>query len=141
MYCCFRKQLFKEGIAKEYGYASYLNIRAGLQRYLVGPPNNREIDIHNDREFESTNQVFQGKLKIIIHEGCNITKRKTIHKILPRCIHLEHCRSTIPTFFKNKFSLRYPSTSKGMAGKGAENWKFICTKVWSNWQRICYHNL
>ena len=76
-YCCVRKQPNKEGKAEEYGHASYLNIRAGLQRYLVGPPNNKQIDIRQDREFQSANQVFLGKLKQMRHEGRDITKHKS----------------------------------------------------------------
>ena len=36
-YCCVHKLANKDGVCEEYGRASYLNIRSGLQRFLVGP--------------------------------------------------------------------------------------------------------
>ena len=51
-YCCVRKVPNKDGVAEEYGKASFLNMRAGLQRFLVSPPHNRVIDIRKDIEFQ-----------------------------------------------------------------------------------------
>ena len=75
-YCAIRKQPKKDGTLQEYGKSSYLNIRACLQRHLSSPPYNRKIDIKKDKEFQGSNQVLEGKLKIMKREGRDRTEHK-----------------------------------------------------------------
>jgi hypothetical protein len=74
-YACVRQRT-KEGELKDYSKSGYRNLRAGLQRFLVSPPNNIEINILTEKSFQSANQVFDGKLKLLKRSGKDVT----IHK-------------------------------------------------------------
>ena len=77
-YCCVRKAPKKDGVAEHYGRSAYLNMRSGLQRYLVSPPFNRRIDLRKDKEFQGANQVLEEQLKMLRREGLDITKHKSV---------------------------------------------------------------
>jgi hypothetical protein len=51
-------------------------MRAGLNRYLISPPYNRQINIITDKSFQAANQVYEGKIKEMKKNG----KVKTQHK-------------------------------------------------------------
>lgn len=76
-YACVRKQPEPGSMAGEdYSRSGYRNIRAGLQRHLVSPPHNRQINIMSDIDFQKANQVFNGKIKGLKKEGKDVTKHK-----------------------------------------------------------------
>ena len=52
-----------------YAKASYVGLRAAVHRHLTGEPYSRQINILQDREFQSANQVFLGMLKRMKKEG------------------------------------------------------------------------
>lgn len=56
-----------------YGIASYIALRAGLNRYLKEPPVSRPVCLMRDAEFTSANKVFLGMLKRIRKSGRDIT--------------------------------------------------------------------
>jgi hypothetical protein len=70
------RQKCTEGVGKEYSKSGFRNLRAGLQRHLVNPPYNVQIDLRNDRCFQSANQVFEGKLKLLKKSGLD----QSVHK-------------------------------------------------------------
>ena len=43
---------------KEYSKSGMVNIRSGLNRYLQDPPNRRNIDLMNDKQFLQANKVL-----------------------------------------------------------------------------------
>ena len=53
-----------------------VNIRSGLNRYLNCPPHNRNINIMQDRPFQTSNEVFNAVLKEIRRKGMD----KTCHE-------------------------------------------------------------
>lgn len=70
-----------ESIGREYSRSGYRNIRAGLQRHLVSPPNNRDINLMSGSAFRMANQVYEGKLKSLKRAGKDQTKHKpAIHE-------------------------------------------------------------
>ncbi|XP_070684550.1 uncharacterized protein [Pempheris klunzingeri] len=74
-----------------YGIASYIALRAGLNRYFKEPPASRPVCLMRDPEFTSANKVFLGMLKRIRKSGRDITSH---HQALsPDDIHvLRHSR-------------------------------------------------
>ncbi|XP_076583454.1 uncharacterized protein LOC143318850 isoform X1 [Chaetodon auriga] len=56
-----------------YGIASYIALRAGLNRYFKEPPVSRSLCLMRDAEFTSANKVFLGLLKRIRKSGRDIT--------------------------------------------------------------------
>ncbi|XP_044047160.1 uncharacterized protein LOC122873905 isoform X1 [Siniperca chuatsi] len=56
-----------------YGIASYIALRAGLNRYFKEPPVSRPVCLMRDAEFTSANKVFLGVLKRIRKSGRDIT--------------------------------------------------------------------
>ncbi|XP_040892151.1 uncharacterized protein LOC121180633 [Toxotes jaculatrix] len=56
-----------------YGIASYIALRAGLNRYFKEPPVVRLVCLMRDAEFTSANKVFLGVLKRIRKSGRDIT--------------------------------------------------------------------
>jgi integrase len=74
-YACIR-QRNKEGQMRDYSKSGFRNLRAGIQRFLVSPPNNLEINILTDKCFQSANQVFDGKLKLLKRSGKDVTEHK-----------------------------------------------------------------
>lgn len=55
-----------------YGIASYIALRAGLNRYFKEPPVSRPVCLMKDAEFTSANKVFLGVLKRIRKSGRDI---------------------------------------------------------------------
>ena len=60
-----------------YSRSSLVGIRAGLNRYLQGPPFNRTLNIVVDREFIPANKILTGRIKLNRSEGHDVTKHKT----------------------------------------------------------------
>lgn len=56
-----------------YGIASYIALRAGLNRYFKEPPVSRPVCLMRDAEFTSANKVFLGVLKRIRKSGRDLT--------------------------------------------------------------------
>lgn len=56
-----------------YGIASYIALRAGLNRYFKEHPVSRPVCLMRDAEFTSANKVFMGVLKRIRRSGRDIT--------------------------------------------------------------------
>ncbi|KAM6941768.1 uncharacterized protein PEZ65_003775 [Lycodopsis pacificus] len=56
-----------------YGIASYIALRAGLNRYFKERPVSRPVSLMKDAEFSSANKVFLGVLKKIRKSGRDIT--------------------------------------------------------------------
>lgn len=68
----------KSSIRREtYSKSSYVNVRAGINRYLRLPPNNRQINLMGDKEFQHSNHVFVGALKKLREAGKDLTSHKT----------------------------------------------------------------
>ncbi|KAI3352257.1 hypothetical protein L3Q82_005236 [Scortum barcoo] len=63
----------RNGKGELYGVASYIALRAGLNRYFKEPPVNRPVCLMRDAEFTSANKVFLGVLKRIRKSGRDIT--------------------------------------------------------------------
>ena len=76
-YSSVRKQVGKNGEVEEYGRVSYLNMRSGIQRFLVSPPYNLSVDLRRDPEFQSANQVLDGKLKLLKRQGQDVSQHKS----------------------------------------------------------------
>ena len=57
-----------------YSKSSINNIRAAIQRHLQSPPFSRQLNILQDKEFVSANNVFVGNLKRNKRQGCDTTK-------------------------------------------------------------------
>ncbi|XP_078122363.1 uncharacterized protein LOC144527898 isoform X2 [Sander vitreus] len=62
----------RNGKGELYGIASYIALRAGLNRYLKEPPFSRPVCLMRDAEFTSANKVFLGVLKRIRKCGRNL---------------------------------------------------------------------
>lgn len=82
----------RNGKGELYGIASYIALRAGLNRYLKEPPVSRPVCLMRDAEFTSANKVFLGLLKRIRKSGRDLTSH---HQALSTCdIHLlRHSRA------------------------------------------------
>lgn len=63
----------RNGKGELYGIASYIALRAGLNRYFKEPPVSRPVCLMRDAEFTSANKVFLGVLKRIRKSGRDIT--------------------------------------------------------------------
>jgi hypothetical protein len=61
---------------EQYSKSAYVNIRAGLNRYLTSPPNNQQINLMRDKVFMQANQVFCGVLRKMRVDGLDTTKHK-----------------------------------------------------------------
>ena len=123
-YCCVRKVPNKQGVADEYGKASYLNMRAGIQRFLVSPPHNRVIDIRKDIEFQAANQVLQGKLKMLRREGRDNTKHKS--PISPDDLAKLYSSGTLNTDNPRNLHLKvFFEISLHFGRRGREGWRFL----------------
>ena len=58
-----------------------VNLRSGINRHMVLPPNNRIIDIMRESEFQIANRVFNGQLRILRKSGLDKSKkRKAVSK-------------------------------------------------------------
>ena len=75
-YASARQKSKTDELGKEYSKSAYRNLRCGIQRYLVSPPINRRIDIIKDKTFQSANQVYDGKLKLLKKSGLDVTCHK-----------------------------------------------------------------
>ena len=75
--CQFYAGLAPAGESVDYSKSSYVNIRAGLNRYLRSPPTQRKINLMHDKEFMESNQVFSGLLKTMRRAGLDKTTHKT----------------------------------------------------------------
>ncbi|XP_068590801.1 uncharacterized protein KIAA1958-like [Cebidichthys violaceus] len=82
----------RNGKGELYGIASYIALRAGLNRYFKEPPVSRPVSLMKDAEFSSANKVFSGVLKKIRKSGRDVTLH---HRALsPRDIRtLRHSRA------------------------------------------------
>ncbi|XP_035515490.1 uncharacterized protein LOC118326576 [Morone saxatilis] len=74
-----------------YGIASYIALRAGLNRYFKEPPVSRPVCLMRDAEFTSANKVFLGVLKRIRKSGRDITSHHQALSPKDICI-LRHSR-------------------------------------------------
>ena len=75
--CRFYAGLAPAGESVDYSKSSYVNIRAGLNRYLRSPPTQRKINLMHDKEFMESIQVFSGLLKTMRRAGLDKTTHKT----------------------------------------------------------------
>ena len=62
---------------ESYSKSSMINLRAGLNRFLRLPPNNRIINLMHNEVFQNANQVFKGQLRRHKNEGKDVSKRRT----------------------------------------------------------------
>ncbi len=76
--CRFYAAIGKQDPSKTpcYSKSSYINIRAGLNRYLRAPPLSRNLNIMTDRAFMKSNQVFVGIIKKLRREGKDTSTHK-----------------------------------------------------------------
>ena len=58
---------------KEYSKSGMVNIRSGLNHYLQDPPNRRNIDLMNDKQFLQANKVFTGRLRDNKEKGLDVS--------------------------------------------------------------------
>lgn len=85
----------RNGKGELYGIASYIALRAGLNRYLKEPPVSRPVCLMRDAEFTSANMVFLGLLKRIRKSAQDLTSH---HQALSPCdIHLLRHSSAMDT--------------------------------------------
>jgi hypothetical protein len=108
----------------EYSKSAFRNMRAGLNRYLVSPPFNRQLNIMSDREFQSANQCYDGKLKTLKKEG----KDKIQHKpaIDPADIKKFYASGTLSN--NNPISLQrkvWFEISLHFGRRGREGWRSL----------------
>jgi hypothetical protein len=75
-YGCVRQKTCDNEAGKEYSRSAYRNLRSGLNRYLISPPHNRQLNLRSDKEFIQANQVYDGKIKQMKREGKDITQHK-----------------------------------------------------------------
>ena len=61
---------------QEYSKSGFINLRAGLNRYLRQPPFKRTLDLMNDREFTQANQVFSGRIRDNKEKGLDVSQPK-----------------------------------------------------------------
>ena len=61
---------------KSYSKSALVGIRAGINRHLTTPPISRLITLMNDRDFQSSNQVLTGLVKVLTREGKDISSHK-----------------------------------------------------------------
>ena len=72
-------QLYAEARNKEgenYGRATLLSLRNGIERLLNSPPNNRGISLTKDPQFVLSNQMLDTKIKQLKKEGLQNTNHK-----------------------------------------------------------------
>lgn len=62
---------------KPYSKSGMVNLRAGLNRYLQAPPNNRIINLMHNDAFQNANRVFCGVLRDNKENGLDKSKPKT----------------------------------------------------------------
>ena len=60
-----------------YSKSSMINLRAGLNRFLRLPPNNRIINLMHNETFQNANQVFKGQLRRSKNEGKDTSKPRS----------------------------------------------------------------
>ena len=51
-----------------------INLRSGLNRYLTSPPNNRLINLMEDKIFQNANKVFKGQMKKNKKDGLDVSQ-------------------------------------------------------------------
>ena len=62
-------RLVKNKAGKDYSKSSMINLRSGLNQFLILPPNSRIINLMKNDVFLNANQVFKGKLQKIKKDG------------------------------------------------------------------------
>ena len=66
------RQFYAEARNKDggnYGRATLLSLRNGIERYLNTPPNNRGISLVKDPQFVLSNQMLDAKIKQLKKDG------------------------------------------------------------------------
>lgn len=82
----------RNGKGELYGIASYIALRAGLNRYFKEPPVSRPVCLMRDAEFTSANKVFLGVLNRIRKSGRDIISHHQALSPNDICI-LRHSRA------------------------------------------------
>lgn len=59
---------------KKYSRASLLSLRAAIQRHLVSPPFNRQLNLLTDGDFKGLNSLLSGIIKRQKKMGQDVTK-------------------------------------------------------------------
>jgi len=62
LFKCFYVSMRQQN-GTRYGKSAHINIRAGINRHLISPPFDKQMNIARDRDFQSANQVFIGCLR------------------------------------------------------------------------------
>ena len=73
------RQFYAEARNKDggnYGRATLLSLRNGIERYLNTPPNNRGISLVKDPQFVLSNQMLNAKIKQLKKDGMQNTTHK-----------------------------------------------------------------
>ena len=73
------RQFYAEARNKDggnYGRATLLSLRNGIERYLNTPPNNRGISLVKDPQFVLSNQMLDAKIKQLKKDGMQNTTHK-----------------------------------------------------------------
>ncbi|XP_056002564.1 uncharacterized protein LOC125661226 isoform X2 [Ostrea edulis] len=70
--CFYAEVRTKTG--NQFSKSGLISLRAGINRYLTGPPFSRSINVMKDAEFMAANRVLSGICKTLIREGSDTVK-------------------------------------------------------------------
>ncbi|XP_046559097.1 uncharacterized protein LOC124268121 [Haliotis rubra] len=108
----------RNGRGEMYSKSTFVGLRAAINRHLRSPPYERDINIMNDKDFHTTNNVFISMVRKMKKEGLDKTKHHAAIPATELAMIRESFDLSLPVGLFNKV---WFDITLGFARRGNEN--------------------